>query len=194
MSDATRRLRRLEAKVSKLPPGEAEREAAGERLRCRYTLLLEVKRSVIHGLLRASGVPLPDYEQVNPTGEVLEAIRAHHKTWRLPVASEKSAEEAQAHLGPDSPEQALADAKLRGALWRIWVEEQYIPAWEAMKQGEETGDRGPLFKWVEETVTREAQEDQARPRPDPYDRVMARYRSRTARGATTQGEDAESGE
>ena len=172
MSDAMRRTKRLEARVRKLPVSENDRRAAEERHRCRYTLILETKRYVVHGLLTAKGIELPPHEPAHPQGETLERIRAHHEVWNLPVASEKSPEEAQAYLGPDTPERARKDAKISG--WSIWVEETYIPFREAMAKYKESGDPSPLFEWVSRTVQAEAKKDRARANPDPYDRVMQR--------------------
>ncbi len=180
MSDTKRRLKRLEAQVRKLPVSENERRAAQERHRCRYTLILELKRYVVHGLLTAHGIELPAYEPVHPKGEFLESIRANHEVWDLPVPSEKSAEEAQAYLGPDTPERALEDAKIIG--WRIWVKETYIPAFEAMVKAKESGDPSRWFEWVNRTVLAEAKEHQARGKPD-QDRIMQRYRANKKRAA-----------
>ena len=187
MRDAERRLKRLEAKVRKLPLSENERRAAEERHRCRYTLILEMKRYVVHGLLTARGIELPPYEPVHPKGEILESIRAQHEVWNLPVASEKSFEEAQAYLGPDNPEGALEDVKIVG--WRLWVEKTYIPAFEVMVEVKESGDPSHWFEWVWRTVQAEAKEQEARGNPD-HDRVIQTYLANKKRAAErrTRGE------
>ena len=172
MSDALRRTKRLEAQVRKLPVSENEQRAAEERHRCRYTLILEMKRYVMHGLWTARGIELPPHEPFHPQGESLERIRAHGERWHLPVVSEKPPEEAQAYLGSDSPERARQDAKIVG--WSTWVEGTYIPALEAMAKAEETEDPSQLLEWVRRTVEAEAKEDRARANPDDYDRVMQR--------------------
>ncbi len=195
MSDAKRRLKRLEAKLGKLPVSENERRAAEERLRCRYTLILEMEGRVLHEVSMAHGIEVPPYEPVHPKGEILESIRAHHEVWNLPVVSEKSVEEARAYLGPDNPERALEDAKIIGyGPWRIWLKETYIPALELMAKTTESGGPEQLIEWVMRKVEAEAKQEEARPRPSHYDRVMQRHfankkraAERRARGEGGQG-------
>ncbi len=55
------------------------------------------------------------------------------RTWHLPRASEKDADEAWYTVGDDTPERALADAERWGASWKIWVETEYIPTLEALR-------------------------------------------------------------
>ncbi len=194
MSDTKRRLKRLEAKVRKLLVSENERRAAEERHRCRYTLILEMKRYVMHRLLTTHGVELPPYESVQPKGEILESIRAHHEVWNLPVASEKSPEEAEAYLGGDNPERARKDAKIVG--WNPWVEGTYIPALKAMAKYKESGEARHVLEWVNQTVeaeVKEARADQARAKPDKYDRTIQRHRARKKKRAAERRARGEGG-
>ncbi len=191
MSDAKRRLKRLEAKVRKLPVSENERRAAEERHRCRFTVVLEMKRYVMHRLLTAQGMELPPHEPFHPQGESLENVRAHHEVWNLPGVSEKSPKEAEAYLGGDNPERARKDAKIVG--WSTWVEGTYIPALEAMAKARESGDRSHVLEWVHQTVEAEIQEGladrdpgrggQAPAKPDHYDRIIQRHLANKKRAA-----------
>ncbi len=198
MSDAKRRLKRLEAQVRKLPVSENERRAAEERHRCRFTVILEIKRYVMHRLLTPHGNELPPYEPFIPQGESLENVRAHHERWRLPVVSEKSPEEAQAYLGGDNRERARQDEKIVG--WYPWVEEEYIPALEAMAKVRESGNRSHGLEWVSRNVEAEAEEGlagrdprqagQERAKPDHHDRIIQRHLAKKKRAAErrTRGE------
>ncbi len=205
MSDTKRRLKRLEGELRALPPTKRERRAARERLRCRYTLLLGGKHQLLCDLsnterLKAEGVKPLRYEPIHPRGETLEEIRAFAEAHELlPVASEKSAEEAEAHLGPDDPERALEDVRIiDSAPWRTWLEQEYIPAWKAV----ESEDVCDLFEWANEFVENELIEMGAFLTPEELYRAMFHSspgtgghrqlqlsRLRAARRARVEGDD-----
>ncbi len=133
MSRIKARLKHVEGRAEKLPPSKAELAGATERLRCRYTITLDVQRQVAHWLV---GKP-DEYAPRDPTPEEQEQIREHARMWALPCASEKTIEEAHAYLqlAEDTAERALDDARfLGGGQWRLWVEELYLPALEAHKK------------------------------------------------------------
>ncbi len=141
MSNTKTRLKRIEDRVGKLPMSPAERDDLEERLACRYTILTDIDRRIGHAV---RGKDRGRYQPLRPSAEDLAAIREHKHVWDLPRASEKSADEAWAYLGDDTTERALADGKLWGGSWRIWIETEYVPTLQALQ----SQDRLRLFDVV----------------------------------------------
>ena len=129
------RLKRIEAEVGALPLSPEQRVELEERLACRYTVLLDIDRRVAHRALELMGKSPGPYRPLRPTPEDVEKIREHERVWNLPRGSERSAEEARAYLGEDTPERALRDAELRAGSWGIWIRQEYVPTIEALRRG-----------------------------------------------------------
>ena len=154
MSRTRSRLERIEKEVGRLPLSPEQRAELEERLACRYTVLLDLRRRVAHRMLELSGTSPGPYRPLRPTLEDVEKIREHKRVWELPRASERSAEEAGAYLGEDTPERALRDAELRAGSWGIWVREEYVPTIEALRRK----DWKRLLSLVFERVERDCEE------------------------------------
>ncbi len=75
MSRTRSRLERIEKEVGRLPVSAEQSAELEERLACRYTILLDIDRRVIHRMLELSGESPGPYCSLRPPPEQIEKIR-----------------------------------------------------------------------------------------------------------------------